>query len=442
MNGTRTRKVATVVGMTVLLAALTVPTSLPASAVDVPDQVMAWNQHAYNELIVLTPPPLNAPPAAAIHLAIVHGAIYDAVNAIDGGYEPYLGSPSAASTDSEDAAAATAGYRMLQYLLPSDRDDELLAYYEDSLEAILGAGVSETAVDGGVAVGEAAAASMVTARTGDGRYGPPVTDPAFFFTEGTGAGDRRNLVAPLSPMGNNFKWVGNVEPFLIPSAAAFATPGPLSLTSAAYTAEFNQVKSLGRTTARRGRPIRPRWLFSGWIMQPRCGTGSPVRPLDGQELSTTENARYFAMLYLTAADALIACFQDKERHSFWRPQTAIREAEIDGNPATIEEDGWTSLIRNPPYSDHPSGHNCISNSFVQTLQDFYGTNQMSFSATRVVSATVSITRHFSRFSQAISEVRRARVYGGIHFMTADAQGATLGRKVADWRQAHYFQPVA
>ena len=126
MNGTRRRKVGTIVGVTVLLAALAVPTSLPASAAEVPDQVMAWNQHAYNELIVVTPPPLNAPPAAAIHLAIVHGAIYDAVNAIDGGYEPYLGAPSAGSTDSEDAAAATAGYRMLQYLLPSDRDDELL----------------------------------------------------------------------------------------------------------------------------------------------------------------------------------------------------------------------------------------------------------------------------------------------------------------------------
>ena len=117
--------------MTVLLATLAVPTSLPASAAEVPDQVMAWNQHAYDELIVTTPAPLNAPPAAAIHLAIVHGAIYDAVNAIDGGYEPYLGSPSASSSDSEDAAAATAGYRMLQFLLPSDRDDELLTYYED-----------------------------------------------------------------------------------------------------------------------------------------------------------------------------------------------------------------------------------------------------------------------------------------------------------------------
>ena len=442
MDAKRRRRLGTVVGATVLLAALAVPMSMPASAAEVPDQVMAWNQHAYNELIVTMAPPLNGPPAAAIHLAIVHGAIYDAVNAIDGGYEPYLGSPSAASTYSEDAAAATAGYRMLQYLLPSDRDDELLAYHEASLAAILGAGVSQADVDGGIAVGEAAAAAMVTARTGDGRYGPPNTDPAYFFTEGTGAGDWRNLVAPLSPAGNNFKWVGDVKPFLIPSAAAFATPGPLSLTSAAYTAEFNQVKSLGRVDSSTRTPDQTRmahfWADHALAMWTRI-----FRQIaEKEDLSTTENARYFAMLYLTGSDALIACFQDKERHSFWRPQTAIQLAGIDGNSATVADGSWTSVLGNPPYSDHPSGHNCVSNSFVETLRDFFGTNQMAYSATRATSPIGAITRHFTRFSQAIREVRLARVYGGIHFMTADAQGATLGRKVAAWRQAHYFQPVA
>ena len=158
-------------------------------------------------------------------------------------------------------------------------------------------------------------------------------------------------------------------------------------------------------------------------------------------LSVTENARYFAMLYLTGSDAVIACFQDKERHSFWRPTTAIRLADIDGNKGTVADPNWTSLIGVPPYSDHPSGHNCVSSSFVETLKDFFGTNQMSFSATRASSPIGAITRKFTRFSQAINEVRLARVYGGIHFMTADAQGASLGKKVADYRQDHYFQPT-
>jgi hypothetical protein len=442
MNGKRRRKVATVVGMTALLAALTVPTSLPAAAVDVPDQVLAWNQHAYNELIVFTPAPLNAPPAAAIHLAMVHGAIYDAVNAIDGGHEPYLGSPSAASTASEDAAAAAAGFQMLQYLLPSDRDDELLAYYEASLQAILDAGVSQTDVDDGVAVGEAAATAMVTARTGDGRYGPPNTDPAYFFTEGTGPGDWRNTVAPLSPAGNNFKWVGNVKPFLIPDASAFRTGGPLDLSSAAYTEEFRQVKRLGVATGST-RTADQTAMAQFWNDHAVAMWSRVFRQIsENQDLTTVENARYFAMLYLTGSDALIACFEDKERHRFWRPTTAIRFAEIDGNPATIDDDGWTALLGVPPYPDHPSGHNCVSGSFVRTLRDFFGTDRMSFSAVRDTSPIGRIERSFTRFSQAINEIRLARVYGGLHFMTADAQAVTLGRKVANWRQAHYFQSVA
>ena len=189
---------------------------------------------------------------------------------------------------------------MLQYLLPSDRDDELLTYYEDSLEAILGAGVSQTAVDGGVAVGEAAAAAMVTARTGDGRYGPPYPDPAYFFTEGTGAGDWRNLVAPLSPMGNNFKWVGNVDPFLIEDAADFATSGPQELTSARLRRRV-QPGEVARSRHRLhedGRPVG-RWRCSGPTTRPRCGRGSPDQLSEQQALTSTENARYFAMLYLT-----------------------------------------------------------------------------------------------------------------------------------------------
>jgi hypothetical protein len=157
-----------------------------------------------------------------------------------------------------------------------------------------------------------------------------------------------------------------------------------------------------------------------------------------QDLSTAENARYFAELYLAGADALITCFEDKETTHFWRPQTAIQEADNDTNSATHADPAWTSLIPTPPYPDHPSGHNCISGSFVRTLQQFFGTNVMSFSATHSLNG---ITRSYSRFGQAIREIKRARVYGGLHFWTADAQGARLGRQVANWRQAHYFQPV-
>jgi hypothetical protein len=144
------------------------------------------------------------------------------------------------------------------------------------------------------------------------------------------------------------------------------------------------------------------------------------------------------MAYLTAGDAQIACFQDKERWHFWRPQTAIRLAEEDRNPDTVADPNWTPLLANPPYPDHPSGHNCVSSAIVETLRDFFGTNRMTFSATH---STLGITRTFTSFSQAIAEIRLARVYGGIHFMTADAKGAALGKQVARYREAHYFQSV-
>ena len=312
---------------------------------------------------------------------------------------------------------------MLLSLLPADRDDELLGYYTVSLGLI----PDGDAEDEGVEIGNAAAAAMILARTNDGRFGNQ------FFTEGTGPGDWRNIVGPLNPAGNNFKWVGDVTPFLIPDASAFATPGPLPLGSAAYAAEFQQVKSLGRATSTTRTADQTAMAYF-WADHTTAQWNRMFRQVSvNEQLSVTDNARYFAMLYLTGSDALIACFQDKERHSFWRPQTAIQLAGIDGNAATVADPTWTSLIGNPPYSDHPSGANCAANAFVQTLQDFFGTNQMSFGTTRATSPIGSITRSFTHFSQAANEVRRARVYAGIHFMTADAQASDArseGRRLA------------
>jgi hypothetical protein len=335
-------------------------------------------------------------------------------------------SPAAGSTYSKDAAAAAAAYKVLVSLLPG-RATQLEGYYNASL-ALIPDGPDE---DGGVNVGTAAADAMIVARTGDGRFGDPS------FTEGFGAGEWRPFVAGLA--GNNFKWMGLVHPFLVPDASMFATDGPLPLTSAAYAAEFDQVKSLGSaTSSTRTADQTAMALF--WADHATAMWTRIFRQLsESQSLSTVENARLFAMLYLTGADAAIACFQDKERWGFWRPQTAIREAAGDGNPATVADPNWTPLLANPPYPDHPSGHNCLSSSIVETLRDFFGTNRMSFSATR---SGFGITRSFTHFSQAIGEIRLARVYGGIHFMTPDAQGAALGKKVAKYRQAHFFQPKA
>jgi hypothetical protein len=145
------------------------------------------------------------------------------------------------------------------------------------------------------------------------------------------------------------------------------------------------------------------------------------------------------MLYLTANDAGIGCQDDKARWLFWRPITAIREAAGDGNPATDPDPAWLPLIGTPPFPEHPSGHACASGAIVRTLRDFFGTDRMRFSTHSAVSGT---TRSFTRFSQAIREVIDARVWSGLHFRTADVQGAQLGRRVARWREQHYFARVS
>jgi hypothetical protein len=413
-----------VIATATCIAALMVPASGQAWALEVPDQVLVWNQHAIDEVIA------TQGAGALQYLAPVHGAMYDAVNAIEGGYRPYLIAPSAEPTYSEDAAAATAAYQVMLWLFPG-RATQLAGYYDDSLAAIPD-GPEE---QGGIEVGMAAARAMIDRRHDDGRPGTPsFTTPS--FTTGSDPGDWRPFAA--GPAGNNFKWIGDMDPWLVPDPSRFATDGPLALESAAYATEFDQVRSLGavNSTTRTAEQTSMAlfWADNAFAMWTRI-----FRQLsESQDLSVAENARLFAMAYLTAGDAQIACFQDKERWHFWRPQTAIRLAEEDRNPDTVADPNWTPLLANPPYPDHPSGHNCVSSAIVETLRDFFGTNRMTFSATH---STLGITRTFTSFSQAIAEIRLARVYGGIHFMTADAKGAALGKQVARYREAHYFQSV-
>jgi hypothetical protein len=150
-------------------------------------------------------------------------------------------------------------------------------------------------------------------------------------------------------------------------------------------------------------------------------------------LGIADNARLFAMLYLTGADALIAVWDDKAAWSFWRPITAIQEANTDGNRATRADPYWLPLINNPPYPDHPSGLSGVISAMAETSRAFFGTDTVSYSATSSM-----IERSFTSFSQATHEVVDARVYSGIHFRIADEHGAEIGKEVARWREKYFF----
>src|SRR5215207_4443653 len=385
------------------------------------DTVTEWNLNATNALIVSAGQP---PQASVPHLAMVHGAVYDAVNAIDGGYEGYLISSRVATpSDSKDAAAATAAYRVLVHLLPAQQAT-LETRYTASLAAIPD-GSSKTR---GIAVGDAAAAAMIAARTGDGRFG------SFRFAVGAGPG----VWKPVLPafVNDPNAWLKDVKPFLIRSSSQFRSGGSLALTSRKYARELDEVKSFGSATST-ARTADQTLAAQYWAENPP-GTWSRIfRTLSGQEgLSVVDNARLYAMLYLTAADALISVWDDKAHLSFWRPITAIREADTDGNPRTERDGEWLPLIPTPPYPEHPSGHTGLSGSIVKTLQQFFGTDKVTWSDTN----NAGLTRSFARFSQAIDEIVDARVWSGIHFRTADEQGERIGQQVARYREEHYFQP--
>jgi hypothetical protein len=140
---------------------------------------------------------------------------------------------------------------------------------------------------------------------------------------------------------------------------------------------------------------------------------------------------------MSGADALITVWNDKAHYLFWRPMTAIREADTDGNAATEKDEAWLPLIPTPPYTEHSSGHCGLSGSFVATLQDFFGTDKVGWTDTN----NGGLTRSYTRFSDALDEIVNVRVWSGIHFRTADEAGAKIGRDVAQWRERHYFRAV-
>jgi hypothetical protein len=423
-------RISAVLGAAAAIAAVALPGTPAAARVDA---VTHWNAVATSAIVTTAGQP---PHSSTLSLAMVQGAVYDAVNAIDRGHRPYLVAPAADASDSKTAAAATAAFRVLVGLFPS-QSVTLRAAYEESLATVR----DGSRKDGGIAAGEHAAAAMLAARANDGRGGP--------FTVVIGSAPGAWRPSPPSFGLDPAPWVGNVRPFLVPSAARIRSDAPNPLTSAAYAKDFREVEALGSLTSTRRTSDQTEaaifWQDHGPVVWNRVFRSLAA----AHRLDIAERARLFAMENLAAADASIGCWYSKYYWNSWRPITAIREAGTDGNPATEPDPLWTPLfdprtpqfgspLVTPPFPDHPAGHGCISGAIVRTLQHFFGTDKIAFT---VVSDRTRTARSFDRFSQALKEIVDARVWGGIHFRTADVHGAVLGKKVARWLAQHHFQPT-
>jgi hypothetical protein len=418
-----------------LLACAVTVTALAVPSVAQADVLNDWNVIAQNQALTLRP----TAHGQTRGIAMVQGAVYDAVNALRPRYEPYLldlAALHARPFGSRKAAIATAAHHVLVEIAAPAQVAGLDSAYTATMATIPNGRVKNE----GLRVGAAAAAAMLTARDDDGFIAP------FSFVIGSDPGDWR----PLTPTAlDPDAWVSNLTPFLIESPSQFRSAGPNALTSAAYAEEFAEVKEVGAlNSSTRTADQTTAAIF--WQAPPAALWNRLARDLSAEhDISVAKEARLLAMINLAAADGAIACWNEKYYWNFWRPRAAIQEAGTDGNPATVADPAWEPLFHpstattppliTPPFPEHPSGHGCVSGAVLHTLRAFFGTNDVAFDVHS--GRFPGQPRHFGRFTRALQEIIDARVWGGIHFRTADVQGAVIGKKVARYMRRHYFQRV-
>jgi hypothetical protein len=394
----------------------------PAASADV---VSDWNLAALNAVRVER----TSPPVAARALAILHISIFDAVNVIDRSCEPYLVRMTAPASASIDAAASAAAHKVLTALFPGQTASF------DALHAAIVAGLGDSShTRRGLDVGEAVAAQVLGARANDGAA-TVVSPPG-----GSGAG----VWAPTPPGFLPYllpQW-GFVTPFALENAAAVRPPGPPPVESTMYSADFDEVKALGAATGSTRTPdeslIALFWADGAGTETPPGHWNTIARSVsEDLETPLVEKARLFALLNVALADAAIVAWDAKFTYNFWRPVTAIREGDVDGNDLTAGDPGWTSLIVTPPFPDYVSGHSTFSGAAATVLALFYRRDDIAFTATS--DFLPGVTRVFARFSEAAGEAALSRLYGGIHFRSANEDGLRAGVDVGAWTFAHVMQ---
>jgi hypothetical protein len=364
--------------------------------------------------------------AQARFAAITQLAVFEAVNAITGDYEPYLGTIDAPDGASAEAAAVAAAYRVLINYF-SGSSGTLDPARANSLAAI----ADGTAKTNGIAVGVAAANAMIALRDGDGSF-PLTTTPAGAVAPG--------VWQPTPSCGTGggqfFNWK-DVKPFGIPSAADFILDGPPLLTSNEYAKDYNEVKTVGSagSTARpQDRTDVARFYASSSPTFVMNSAARQVAAAQGRSLS--ENARDLALLNMAISDSLVVSFATKYTYNWWRPETAILAGDTDGNAKT-DPATFAPFITTPCFPSYPSNHASGSNGGAEVLRRMYGAGGHAITMSNPnVPAISGIVLHYTTFKQITNDVDDARVYGGIHFRFEQEAGGRLGRDVATYVTKH------
>jgi PAP2 superfamily len=399
--------------------------------------VLFWSNEARRAIVPPSAGPENFgnkfPGEAAVYMGIVHVAIYDAADAIEGGYQPYAFAGNAPADASPDAAIATAAHDTLIGLQPalglSPAQQAILDGDYASYMAPIPNGAAKT---DGMELGHNVAAAVLALRVNDGREkNPTVADlnpPA--AAPGVWQPDLSRPVLGLRLPG--------IKPLALQSASQFRPDGPNALTSQEYADDLNQVEQLGRATSTTRTPAQTTQALFWTDHDIRQWNNGMLRLAAARGLDLVQAARMLAMAHVAGGDAMIACFDAKYHYWFWRPYQAIPQANNDGNPATTADSSWVPLRTTPNFPEYPSAHACHSTAVAEALTAFFGTDKVQFSLDSRVTNT---TRVYASFHDVVKDVDWARVLVGFHFRNSDLQGSALGRTVGRYVVDHDFQPL-
>ena len=389
--------------------------------------VIQWNRELL--VIVRTPGAQSPTMHPTRSFAIMHAAIYDAVDAIDKTHRPYLVHVSGVPRDaSQEAAAAAAAHEVLVALYPA---------FKASLDAQLQQSLAQIPDDKGktegVLIGQSVADSILAARSNDGSSAQPIP-----YVFGTAPGDYQSTPPNFAPQPQFTHW-SRVTPFALEHANQFRPGPPPTLASETYGDVFNQVKSLGianSTTATADEALTGRF-WNGAIQNYWNEIAQTLSLAHG--LTTAQNARLFALLNLSLADDVIAFYDAKYVYNLWRPVTAIRAADPAINPETIADPNWLPEVgKTAPDPSYPGAHAVISASGAEVLISFFGRDHADFNVTSEVLA--GVTRSFTSISAAAEEATLSRIFAGQHFRSDLTTGQRLGREVADFVVDNFLTP--
>ena len=419
------------------------------------DAVTVWNANAGVAATLACIAPLNDPLHESRIYAMMHVAIHDALNAIDRRSRPYALDLRVEPGASPDAAVAAAARDVLVplirqlplELLPTpDCIGKGVASVEAAYIAALALIPDGPAKKQGIEVGQAAAAAILDLRAADGAVGPFLN---FNCPQDTNPGEYQ--CTPGTPF-IAFELWENVIPFVLKDSSQFRPRPPYAVNKKKYTADFNEVKSLGGDdiTTPSARTDDQTQIALFWLESSPLKWNRIARTVSAdQGLDLWENARLFGLLNLALADGYIAMVDSKNHYNYWRPVTAIRTANTDGNPDTIGDPAWTPLQQTPPNQDYASGHAIEGGSAAEVLKQFFGTDRISFQDCGVILPAGSKTcsdpspklRSYTSFSQAAVENAYSRILVGFHFRNSVEVGTDYGRKIGKRAANLYLRPV-